>query len=461
MSRIVSEIHEGIEESEKISVTHPQDMYDRVINLGFAVTDKESKIMDYYVLRSDYEIGVDAFKTSNIYKKNFINKGYIRKCTYKPSIRVNFTKLKNNSISIDLYIDNFYMISKSGRISRNLSGDKYHVDYVTIAMGYFSQFREPENYADYYYISEYSGQGISIIKGRPTEFIQAQGEPPNSATHIKVVYGDISNSPVEIVTAKKPDYKVLAKNTLTSNSKVADVMEEAITMRFLNYSKVNLDTDFGQASYREFLATVKTAKESKQDVTQLPSYRAYMYIHGVKVNLTDKANSLPVVPELTDSEGNSVVSKLVPFNNGTTILHTLSILNRQFGWDLKCLSLDNGELLIFRREELKDVTQLAEEAVKGGLYEGDVFSKFYHNKLPCVYSITKEARSVNIKCPFFAFMSPLHPVEFKTDYGDLGVTLDIMSKANVTKFYVISQTVDFATVDDINDVILKGTVKGE
>jgi hypothetical protein len=150
---------------------------------------------------------------------------------------------------------------------------------------------------------------------------------------------------------------------------------------------------------------------------------------------------------------------------GKTTVNTLSWLNRCFQWDLQAYPMTDGNLLIFRKSEIKDAEaflklsgQIKEEQA---YYKDGIFSRFYGNKLPAVYSISKSVKQITVECPFFAFINLFEECEFKSVYGNMDFTLALTGTENVSKFFLISQKLDFATVDEVNEMVLSGVVEKE
>lgn len=463
MSKIISDI---VSDSlEKKGLISPQDMYDRVIDLGFTCTKNENgKVStEYYVLRSDYQISVDSFINYE-FQDRLLLKGYITKCAYKPSIRVKCTQLKDHGISIRLYIDNFYMISKSGKISRNLVMEDISVDKVTIAMGYFSQFIPPQTLDEFYDISQNSGNGITVLDSN-FNFCTVEGSMPDSTTVIDLVMGSSSVSPVDVVYSET-DYSYIKEYSKGTGYKLTDLFNEMITMRFINMTSLNLKDAKGEDSikYKTFLNEVFNAKKAGKSLRENPNYEAFMKEHGVKVYPSFSVHYLDLYPKLkfvdntvTEQEYN------LPVIKGSTVINTVRIINRVYNLNLKAFPLPDGNIFVCAKNEFapEEIKELTGEVAKIETYKDDVFTKIYENKLPAIYSISKSVAGISIKCPFFSFIKPFEKVIFKTDYGNLDFTLALLNKSNETTMFVVQQDIDFATVDDINEVTLVGATQEE
>ena len=458
-NRIISDV---LTDSEKKGLTAPIDMFDRVINVSFLV-QSDSGEMETYILRSDYEINMKQFQTWNIDKAINPEGGYIRRCTYKPSIKFSSRKITADGVSTQciLSIDNFYMISKDGKINRNLTTSGFKTISITVAMGYFSQFTKPANVAEFYTLNSTSGRGITILSLVPNE-ITVTGNAPNETLTITGYIGSSIETPIEVITTdESPDYSTLMTNK--SSSEISKILEAFITYRFINYHSLKLSdkTSTDYIAYKQFKSQVKLAKQLKRSYVDFT--QSFLDEHGVKFYLTEEAGKLTMPDSLKDSSGNSVTTKNVIPLLGITPVNTINLLNRYFNWDLQAYSLEDGNLLIYRKSEVQDSTsflELSKKVTKEVLnYSDSVFKTFYNSKLPAVYTIAKSIEQITLECPFFAFVRLFEDCSFKSVYGNLNFTLALTDTANVSEFSVISQQIDFATVEDTNSMILKGVTK--
>ena len=97
------------------------DIFDKVINLKLTISEKDANgnpiSKSEYVIRSDYEMYFPKLMNS-VASGSFdglVNAPtcYIRKCTYKPSIKVQYKRVSMSTpVAIDIFINNFYMLDK-------------------------------------------------------------------------------------------------------------------------------------------------------------------------------------------------------------------------------------------------------------------------------------------------------------------------------------------------------------
>lgn len=83
------------------------------------------------------------------------------------------------------------------------------------------------------------------------------------------------------------------------------------------------------------------------------------------------------------------------------------------------------------------------------------------NELPAVYNITQDALCT-ITCPFSSFIPNFSKVSFSAKYARSSlVSYYTGQTAAPTEFTVLWQNVSFATVDDVNEVLLTCSVGGD
>lgn len=438
-------------------VISPLYLYDRVINIMFTVWNNESQTFDQYVLRSDYELDSDYLKPYSVYMNDQKRKYVIRKCTYKPSVRIKFSPIGNSGnegVDIDLWIDNFYMISPQGKIIKNLVGENVTIKTITVALGYFNQFTRPTNLEQFFTINEKSGNGITIIN-YTFNWAKVDGKTPNETTHLYGVYGQIINSPVQVVVKNEEVFEKLTFDAFNSDSKASDVLTKYITYRFIDESSFATNSAEDLAEYKAYTEFME--QKNNTNLLKNPAYISIMQKHGIKILMTKAVEDLQVRTKTIKKDGSEQEVKIVMPWKGATVSNTVRKLNRWFAWDLKVKCLDNGKVVIYRSREQEDIDELSKELNKRTEYSSDVFNKVFNRELPAVYTISKDSGHVTISCPFFAFIKPLEECKFSTDYGNYGFATSILQTVNITSMNVISQSVDFATVDDINEVVLQGT----
>ena len=85
------------------------DLFDRVINLKLTTANG-----DEYVVHSDYETYypemMKAVSENKVESLTSLNKCYIIKCQYKPSINVQYKRVSfSTPIAIDIFVNNHYI----------------------------------------------------------------------------------------------------------------------------------------------------------------------------------------------------------------------------------------------------------------------------------------------------------------------------------------------------------------
>ena len=227
---------EFINDESKMSL-QAGDLFDRVINLKFHCRDKSGKT-ESFVIRSDYEIiYTNADLTSDRVTDMTRGGWIIRKCTYKPSIKVQCKMVTANvGTSIGITVSNFFMLTKDGKHLRSFSAENYTITSVEIVMGYWGQLKDSLNpneanseklLQDYFDIKAVNGADkISITNGKPI-IVTTEKLPPDSAIHIKGFVADIYSSPVAITKVATP-VEALKKPVASSGTDLETLLFEQI-----------------------------------------------------------------------------------------------------------------------------------------------------------------------------------------------------------------------------------------
>lgn len=406
-----------------------EDLYDRIIDLCFHYKDSETGKINRYILRSDFDFDP---ATGGIYK-----------CVYKPSISLKYQKLNGNSdISVDLSIDNFYMYTKGGRIVRNLVSATGTLVGIDIAIGYFNQFNKPAKAEDLFDFNKSTGQGVCIMS-TSSLYVETKGDMPELNTVIHCVFGNSTVTNIKTEEPKEPDYSSVISDGKNSTD-IELILKQYITDRFLNMSRM-VNDDSAMVQYNE----------ARKNNTVTPKNLIASY--GVPVHLTKKAKELKI-PNMSDSSGNSQSTNIHISPSGCTIRNSIYKINRQFGLKLCYVTLQDGSILVYDKEEEKNIKSIAEEAEKS-LQEysaSSLFSNYWNNHIPAIYSMSIDAAVSIINCPFFAFIQPFTKVKFSTQYGNTGKGLSIVRDANAIEFVIVTVNIEFSTVDDVNKMVLQG-----
>lgn len=403
------------------------DFFDKVINLCFHIEHTDTGLFEDYILRSDYV--ADSY-------------GNIHKCPYKPSIRISYHKINSSSaVSIDIIIDNFYIIDKANKIKRNFTKDSIKIHGIDIAMGYFPQFNKPVDIAGLFNFDNSIGQGVAIMKTR-VFYSEAKGEMPNISTVIHCVMGNETVTPYK--DKEEPDFTKLI-STSSKQTQLTEILNEWIHDRFINESLISKSPE---------AMTIYNKQKDKLPKTLFAEY-------GIDVHVTEKVKSIKL-PEIKDSDGNVVTDTAHIEPSGVSIANTLYKINRFFQCKLRYVTLLDGSILVYSSDEAEGIKTIAEEAENKVVeYSADsVFRNFWESKLPAIYSITIGGGTTTLTCPFVCFMQPFERIKFSTNYGNLSSSMSILNKPNATEFYIVGQTVEFSTVDEDNTMTLTGKTEG-
>lgn len=449
-------------DEEKLNLT-PGDMFDRIINLKITCADSTGR-KEEFVIRSDYEMVWDDVMSDTLNVNrivSFVTKGcQIRRCTHKPSIKVQ-CKMVTSSLgtSVEVFVTNFYLLSKDGAHLRSFNSSQYKILSVEIVMGYWSQFRlgkESENivpsYNDYFNIDARFGADKITLTGAIV--VTTEKLPPDSVLHIKGYVGDVYSSPVAIsnvVDVNIAEQKV----TASSNTDLTKIMFDCITRRYLNRHYFTDGLGSKLPSTKQLITVSDLTKFDVpivyDPVTGLVN-DASAKIYGVKVYLSEELKKYKI-PQVIDSDGKAEKVDLF-FEEGFTIGQTITRLASILGLDLNYTFDLYGDVLVYTAKEASTPEELYKAFKTQGLYKASVLANkaLYDNKLPAVYNINIDAVAT-IVCPFFTFLQPYQYIEFASRYALTSDTSFFASyNPTITRFLVINANISFATVDNNNDV---------
>ncbi len=453
---------EFINDESKINL-QPGDLFDRIINLKLTCYDAVNKKAEEFVIRSDYELILPDSNFSNEgSRKGFI----IRKCTHKPSIKVQCKMVTSNvGTSIDVFVSNFFLLTADGKHLRSFNSQQYKISSVEIVMGYWGQLKDSlnpdtDNADDYFDLKAVNGADRIVINGGKPIIVTTEKLPPDSAIHIKGYVGDIYSSPVAISTVKTPS-KALEKPVASSGTEFEHVLFNNVTRRYINGNiRLRENNASDVLSYNK--VTPVDPSESKKgiaigDKIVTPDEDGLLSVsdaqnYGVKVYLSDEAKKVQI-PKTYDSEGNEV-DKNIYFEPGWTIGMTVSRIMSYMDKELEYTFSLDGDVLIYTPTEMQDPEALSKAFNAEGLYENTVLAnkELYNNRLPAVYNINIDAVAT-IVCPFFTFIQPFQYVEFASRYALTSLVSYYAQYApTISRFLVISASISFATVDDVNEV---------
>ena len=439
------------------------DLFDRIINLKITCYDKNSGERESFVIRSDYEL-IFPSNQSNLVNPTvpvdgtiypaLNNKCIIRRCTNKPSIKVQCKMVSTDTgTSIDVFVTNFFILTEDGKHLRSFNESKYKMETVEIAMGYWGQFStQPESVKDYFNIKAENGADKITLTGAIV--VTTDKLPPDSVLHIKGYVGDIYSSPIDVSQIETP--KEAFDNPVTSSDKdFKELCYNLITRRYLN---MHYFTDKEGKSLKVNRRNVTLSKLKSFPVAISYDEKTGMMSttdadnYGVQVYLSKKAQELSL-PKMKDADGNEV-TKSVYFEAGYTVGQTITRIIAIMQVDLNYTFTSKGDILIYTSDEVMDFKKLHESFQEANLYKDTVFANkgFYDSKLPAVNNITIDTVAT-IVCPFFTFFEPFQYVEFASRFALTSAVGYFASYSpTIYRFLVINATINFATVDDVNEV---------
>lgn len=437
-------------DSSKLSLTK-DDLFDRVINLKLITGEYKDGAVDIkhdeYVIRSDYEAvykNLDVTKvmqTGNIPSQSY----YIRKCQMKPSIKIQYKNVsQSTSIGIDIFISNFFMTDSKGQRLMSFNNETYPLKQVEIMAGYFGQFKNMPHstWQDLQNFTPMFGVDKIVIN---VTYVTTDKLPPDSELHI---HGYVGATPLASEVAEITDD--------TFDSIKAGTYVETVTSTTGNKSA--LENIFFQHITRRFL---RTSVLDKKDV--LKTTKGFMSItdakkYGINVYCSKGVQELSkkcLEKKKVSQDGKEVDSK-VYFNSGDSPENTLANILSLVNGKLIKKPLTDGNWIVYTEEESLDVDELKQRFIgtSGDYSKGTALVKTYDHVLPAVYNINIDSLAT-IVAPFFYFVNPFDFVYFNNRYAmSSQVAYFANRNATLNKFYVIQQTISFATVEDINEMTL-------
>lgn len=442
------------------------DMFDRIINLKLNCYDETTYEKESFVIRSDYEMIYpdSSMPIDGTIIPSMSSRCMVRRCSMKPSIKVNCKMVSSNTgLSVEIYISNFFLLTKDGKHLRSFNSAKYKIDSVEIAMGYWGQFSSKEiearlsNPSAFYdeFFTIRAGSGADKITIVSPIVVTTEKLPPDSVLCIKGYVADIMNSPVAVGKLKVAEdvEKAIGNPVASSGDGLEQIMYKCITRRYLNthYFTDGAGQDEKTGNIFKEVSDITlypVSVEYDKDTAYLTDTDAKEY--GVRVFLTDKVKQLKI-PEKESSDG-SKVKQMFYAESGWTIGHTIARLSSFFQADLEYTFNSAGDVLLYLTEEVTDPKSIYSSFVKDKVYANTVFSKIYNNKLPAVYNVNIDTVAT-IVCPFFTFIEPFQYLEFASRYALTSITGYFANyKATIYKFYAINAQISFATVEDVNEV---------
>lgn len=450
-----------IKDEQKLNLT-PNDLFDKIINLKITCYDVNTGERESFVIRSDYEmIFPDSdFPVDGNVMPYLKNRCVIRRCSMKPSIKVQCKMVsKNTGINAEVYVSNFFMLTKDGKHLRSFNNSQFRIETVEIAMGYWGQFRigkesdyKVPTYDEFFEIKARNGADKITLTGAIV--VTTDKLPPDSTLHIKGYVANIYSNPIAV--AEGVTVESVSKKPIASSGKGFDkILFDNITRRYLNKHY------FTDGKGTDIVRRKNNIKVSELETFGIPVFydkttgmmsEADASEYGTKVYLSDGAKNLEI-PKVKDSEGNEVTKQFY-FESGWTIGQTIARITSFMSADLNFTFNKNGDVLIYLTSEANDPESLYNSFFTAGMYNNTVLANksLYDNKLPAVYNINVDAVAT-IVCPFFTFFEPFQHIEFASRYALTSTVSYFASYApTVYSFMIINATISFATVDQVNEV---------
>ena len=450
------------------------DIFDRVINLKLTVSSKDVNGNDIpaqeFVIRSDYEMYfpqmLDSVTSSDFSSFSTLKNCMIRKCQYKPSIKVQYKRVSMSTpVSVDIFIKNFFMLDKSGKMIKSFNGITNALTKVELAMGYFGQFQSAMkaekgevSINSLFDFSEENlkGHGITLITMSDVEYVQTDSLPPDMTVHIHAYVGNLYSPKLRNFKAEEglpENYKdILSKETFIDTSKkskdittvVGKTFFECVTKNWCRKGTLPKNTQIELLNSENYTVkgTLSDADAKKYGVLVYFSKKAKEY-----------AESYDKEKILTNTETGEKIYPKFTVERASTAMEKASLVKNVLGMQDFCITdiPSNGNLFLYHKDEMKNVLEMTKGTELENVYKDDTVSLYWQDKLPAVYNITTDALCT-IVCPFFFFINPFQKFYFKSRYA-LGGLVSYYANFNATEdeFYALWQTVSFATVEDINE----------
>lgn len=455
MIDFVSTLMTDKEKSEGIYSFTKEDLFDRIINLKLTTKNTATNVaVDTYVIRSDWEMYYpDMYKVAQGSRNiKDITSGYIRRCSQKPSIKVQYKQVATGTaIEIDIFVSNFIMLASDGRTLMQFNNLTYPLGQVEIQMGYWGQFSNKPATMEELFDFRRNKNADTIVCS--VSYVQTDKLPPDATLHIHGFVGTCFNPPIVSGGEYKDSYAYISNPVSISNNTnyLEDYVFTNITRRFLRLPVLDREVTYNEETG---LMSVTDAK-----------------LYGVKVFFSEELESVcnkHWSNKLKKEDGTTTDVKIVG-HYSESIVKALNLMRDELGIDLSFKALTDGNFIAFLADEAEDSETLAKGLQRYKLEDKDILNagsvgaNIYKNTLPAVENITTDALCT-IVCPFFYFLNPFDLIKFKSRYALSGIVsyyADFTAKES--KFYALYMTVSFATVDNINDctIVCTGSVDRE
>lgn len=436
-------------DSDKIDSKNKNLIFDRIINLKIYTGQKNKsgieEVTDSFVIRSDFELASD-YGAKDILKPKTGTKRHFRKCLYKPSIKVQYKQVTSSTnIAIDIFISNFFMYDSNGNCLSNFNSDDKSLVQVECTMGYFNQFAElfdPEEATMEDFLTLKTSDSIDKFVMRNVEYSVIDKLPPDYTLHI---HGYVSNVSGEATDSNKTrtTFESASKSPLfmdISGQKYDEIFFNCITRRFLRDSVIDKTRKGEMAGVIKYLYLDEYGLMTKEIARE----------YGVKIRLSPKVEALSVQKKEGEEENK------LSLDEGRTVQNTLNCLCRELNSNIRFTPMSDGSYFVFLNDELdaEGMKNIYENNIKG--IENSVSKR--DNIIPAVTNINVSAIST-ITCPFFGFVEPFQLVKFKSKYSLTNLITYYVGNEKSYEFYVMNMSVSFATVENINEMLIKAVTE--
>lgn len=437
-----------------------QAMFDRIINLKLKVKNLSDGSLDEFIIRSDYEIVSGTSNVISIINGRNIKKTYkIQRCSFKPSIKIQYTQVNSGtSIALDIFISNFFITTKDGRHLMSFSESKYRLVSVEVLAGYIGQFRAclglEDGNIDKLSINDLFnfdkiGHGVVKLTMSESIYVKTDKLPPDSVLHIHgyvgstmaTNFGSSKATKYDDIIRQNKDFSNMMDSTNEKKS-VEGIFYKFVTRRFVNVPEKITDSSFTDG----FL--------SESDAND----------YGVHVWCTETVKKMKL-PTKHDKDGKDT-KEVSYFSLGgyeNTVRSTLMKIQEYLSQPVKFVRLNSGNFVCYMaseestKEDLDGKTfieKLSAEIQSLAESSGNSTDSYTEEAIPAVYNINIDAVAT-IVCPFFTWIRPFQRLQFASLYALSSlVSYYANYDATVTDFIIIRSLVSFATVEDVNEMQL-------
>ena len=420
------------------------DLFDKVVNIKLTarplLKDNTFGEEEVFVIRSDFETYfpdlLPSVISNDTTKLNSLGKCYIRKCQQKPSLKVSYKRVSlATPIEIDIFIQNFFMLDKTGKLLKTFNNSTYKLIKVDIALGYFKQFESalrvdkdsPIPYENLFNFEEeyLTPYGISVITIGEVTYVTTESLPPDMTVKIHGYVGTFYSE--DILKAEK-------------EKEIPNSYQEMLKHgELLNYSgfaqSIYDESEIAKLCFRciTMVFPKNTSSAFKTDADKIKN--------GVIVYISQSVKDLAGDKKLSDIRASSA-------------LKTLEIINTNYlGKKARIIALNTGDVILCTEDDVDSPENIITSSLEK-MFSKSVVSQYWKDKLPAIYNISTNA-ICTIDCPFFFLINPFQKFIFKSRYSLSGlVSYYANFNASDEVFYALWQNVVFATTEPLNSCLI-------